>query len=33
MLSQETLDKACMRRWAKELGVADKLEEVLASRS
>jgi hypothetical protein len=33
MLSQETLDYASMRRWAKELGVTEKFEEVLAARS
>lgn len=29
---QGTLDEAYMRRWAEPLGVAEKLEEVLASR-
>lgn len=31
LLAQVDLDKAYMRRWAKELGVGEKLEEVLAS--
>ena len=30
--TQGDLDEAYMRRWAKELGVAEKLEEVLAAR-
>ena len=32
LLAQSTIDEAYMRRWAKELGVAEKLEEVLAVR-
>ena len=32
LLAQGDLDEAYMRRWAKELGVAEKLEEVLAAR-
>jgi hypothetical protein len=33
LFTQGDLDEAYMRRWAKELGVAEKLEEVLAARS
>jgi len=32
LLAQDDLDEAYMRRWAAELGVAKKLEEVLAAR-
>ena len=32
LFTQGDLDEAYMRRWAKELGVAEKLEEVLAAR-
>jgi hypothetical protein len=32
LLAQGDLDEAYMRRWATELGVAEKLEEVLATR-
>ena len=32
LLAQVGLDEAYVRRWAKELGVAEKLEELLASR-
>jgi hypothetical protein len=33
LFTQGDLDEAYMRRWARELGVAEKLEEVLAARS
>jgi len=32
LFTQGELDKAYMRRWSQELGIAKKLEEVLASR-
>lgn len=32
LLAQVDLDEVSMRRWAKELGVEEKLEEVLSSR-
>jgi hypothetical protein len=32
LFAQSDLDETYMRRWAKELGVAEKLEEVLAAR-
>lgn len=33
LFMQDTLDEASMRRWAEPLGVAEKLENVPASRS
>ena len=33
LLAQGDLDEAYMRQWAKELGVAEKLEEVLSQRA
>lgn len=33
LLAQGDLDEASMRQWAKELGVAEKLEEVLSQRA